>query len=150
MEGTWIFVVGIFFKVYWSIWERKRASPSEGVDGGWGEAEGEGERNPSRFHAEHRAQVGLHLTTLRSWPKLKPRVRHLTAPPRCPRNLNLWRIARSKAAHQPGPLTSLFCEQWTNLFFKLLFKLFNFFNSTFTFTLTNTSLTKITHATHSN
>ena len=51
---------------------------------GW-EAEGEGERIPSRLPAEHRdsLKVELDLKSLISGPELKPRVGHLTncAPP---------------------------------------------------------------------
>ena len=46
----------------------------------WGEVGGrERERVLSRLHIQHRVQhVGLNLTTLRSWPKQKSRVGHLT------------------------------------------------------------------------
>jgi len=40
--------------------------------------EKERERISSRLHAEHRANLGLNLTTLRSGPDLKPRVGCLT------------------------------------------------------------------------
>lgn len=41
-------------------------------------AEREGERTPRRLHAEHRTRCGAQSMTLRSRPKLRPRIRPLT------------------------------------------------------------------------
>ena len=64
------------------FWERERGWAHAWAGGGEavGGAEGEEERTLSRFHLRLSAEpeAGLDVMTLRSWPELKSRVKHLT------------------------------------------------------------------------
>jgi len=60
---------------------------------GWGGAEGEAGRNPSRLLTEHKPQLRAWSTTLWSRPVWKPRVGCLTdVPPRCPAVLFIFEV----------------------------------------------------------
>ena len=93
-----IFYIYIFFYLFLKclfIFERER----EWVQAGEGQRERWRERIPSRLHAvSMEPDMGLDVTTVRSWPELKSRVRGLTEPPRCPYLYFIlkWRILKSK------------------------------------------------------
>ena len=70
------YTIFFFFKFIYLLWESKQGGPVGG---------GEGERIPSRIHiVSTEPYMGLNAQTVRLWPELKPRVRHLTEPPRSP------------------------------------------------------------------